>query len=346
MHKEPLISILTLVYNQAQYIEQTIRSVLNQTYRNWEWIILDDGSTDGTGDIIKSFKDSRIGYTHQEHKGIQHLAKTYNRAFSFCNGIYIAMLDGDDYWPDYKLEVQNRGFDKPDIVLSYGECTVVNHHNKKIASMSIPEDVNIARNDPIGSALHKFIPERFCFIHTSTVMLKKQALINLGGFIEAEGLFHDFPTWVRLSIEGKFSVFPVCLGYWRRHSSSVVLQADQERLFDAGINFLRVFLRQNEGKLHELGLLFDIDALDNIWREEKKVFLEYLPFNRTMLMLEFGLFKEALQEFEKFLKQHPSMKHQFIALLIKLSRLLKIDIVHPIMALKSSALRIKIQQDS
>jgi len=335
MHKKPLISILTPVYNQERFIEQTIRSVLGQTYRNWEWLIIDDGSTDRTREIILSFQDKRIRYTHQEHKGIQYLAKTYNRAFSFCNGIYIAMLDGDDYWPDYKLEVQNRGFDKPDIVLSYGECTVVNHHNKKIASMSIPEDVNIARNDPIGSALHKFIPERFCFIHTSTVMLKKQALINIGGFIEAEGLFHDFPTWVRLSIEGKFSVFPVCLGYWRRHISSSTFEADPERLFDSGIDFLQDFVLMYEKKLQSLGLFYDIEILKKHWEEFRREHFRYLPYNRAMLMLRLGLFKDAKAEFKKFKESNPSAKTELIYALINVSHALKTDVVNPIAEFKS-----------
>ena len=346
MHKKPLVSILTPVYNQARYIDQTIRSVLNQTYQDWEWVLLDDGSTDATGDIIRGVKDSRIQYIYQEHTGIRHLVKTYNKALSLCNGIYIAMLDHDDFWPAYKLDEQHKGFDKPDTVLSYGECTVVDHRNKKIASMSIPEDEKIARNDPIGSALNKFIPERFCFVHNSTVMLKKQSLLNIGGFVEAEGLFHDFPTWVRLSIEGKFSVFPKCLGYWRRHRSSSVLQTNQEFLFDAGIDFLKVFLHQNENRLKELGILFNTDALENIWSNNKNIFMEYLPFNRTMLMLELGLFRDAPQEFDKFLKQHSSIKHQLIALLIKLSGFLKIDLVNPLMTLKSSAAQIKIRQTS
>ena len=335
MHRKPLVSILTPVYNQVQFIDQTIRSVLDQTYRNWEWILLDDGSTDATGDIIRRVKDSRMQYTYQEHAGISHLVKTYNKALSLCSGDYIAMLDHDDYWPTYKLDEQCKRFDVPDVVLSYGECTVVDHRNRNIASMGIPENKAIAENDPVGSALKKFIPERFCFMHTSTVMLKKQTLVDIGGFVEAEGLFHDFPTWVRLSIEGKFSVSRKCLGYWRRHPSSAVLQANQALLFDAGIHFLRVFLQQHEKRLQTLGLFFDTEALEKIWSDNKNIFMEYLPFNRTMLMLDLGLFRDAAREFDTFLKEHSSLKHHLIALLIRLSGLLKIDLVNPLMSIKS-----------
>ena len=127
----PLISILTPVFNQSAYIKQTIDSVLKQTYQNWQWILVDDGSTDGTGDIITGVKERRIRYFFQEHAGRDHLTGTRNKALAECKGDLIAMLDGDDYWPAYKLEEQVKNFASPDIVLSYGECMIVNGEGKK-----------------------------------------------------------------------------------------------------------------------------------------------------------------------------------------------------------------------
>jgi glycosyltransferase involved in cell wall biosynthesis len=97
MEKKPLISILTVVFNQRPYFEQTISSVLGQTYQHWEWIILDDGSTDGTGEVIKNLNDSRIHYTYQQHTGSYRLTETCNKALSMCSGEIVAILDGDDY---------------------------------------------------------------------------------------------------------------------------------------------------------------------------------------------------------------------------------------------------------
>jgi glycosyltransferase involved in cell wall biosynthesis len=68
MDNKPIISILSSVYNERLYIEQTIRGVLNQTYENWEWIILDDGSTDGTGEILRGIKDERVRCVFQENR--------------------------------------------------------------------------------------------------------------------------------------------------------------------------------------------------------------------------------------------------------------------------------------
>lgn len=270
MDKKPLISVLTPVFNQRSYVARTIRSVLNQTYENWEWIILDDGSSDETGDIIKSCKDSRIHYTFQEHAGLEQLTKTYNRALAMSHGDFIAMLDSDDYWPGYKLEMQIKGFDDPDCILSYGECCVVNQEEKQISYMRIPADTGIASNNPTGSALKILMLERYCFIANSTVMLRKRTLLDIGGFIESGGLSQDFTTWTRLSLEGRFFPVPACLGYWRRHPSSTNLSLDPEVWFDKGIRFLREFALRNDARLRDIGFYHGVESLEKRWDEAKK----------------------------------------------------------------------------
>ena len=132
MAKNPSISILSSVHNESPYIEQTIHSVLHQTYENWEWIILDDGSTDGTRDILKGINDERVKCFFQEKTG--NVAKNLNKALSVSCGDIIATLDGDDYWPENKLQIQMKSFDDQGVVLSYGEYflinsfPVLNHH--------------------------------------------------------------------------------------------------------------------------------------------------------------------------------------------------------------------------
>ena len=106
MSNKPLISIITPTYNHANYMEKCIESVLEQDYANWEQIIIDDEYTDDTPNIISEFDDERIIYIKQDNIGIQNLNKTYNKALNLSKGEYIAILEGDDYWPDYKLGEQ------------------------------------------------------------------------------------------------------------------------------------------------------------------------------------------------------------------------------------------------
>jgi glycosyltransferase involved in cell wall biosynthesis len=286
----PLISILTPVFNQSSYIEQTIKSVLNQTYQDWEWIIVDDGSTDGRGDIINGMKNGRIQYIFQEHAGVNHLTASRNKALRACNGDLIAMLDGDDYWPDYKLEKQVKNFALPDVVLSYGECMIVNRNGRIITYRSLPSDQHIANNDPVGSALKLFMLKRNCFITNSTVMLKKKALLDIGGFIEARDVFHDFTTWTRLALEGRFVGNPLCLGYWRRHLSSTDYKSDPEVLMKSGLDFLREFVVLHRQKLADLGFSYDRDVLEELWNKLNPY--EHC-FNRAMIDLSYHSFREA-----------------------------------------------------
>jgi len=334
MTSKPLLSILTPAFNSAEYIRETINSVLNQTYQDWEWTILDDGSTDGTGEIIRSFKDDRIKYIFQEHKGIDQLTKTYNKALSLCNGDFIAFLDHDDYWPQYKLKMQMESFEVPAVILSYGECCMVDQQGKKLDYIRVPADRNIACNDPVGSSLRRLLYERDCFISNSTVIVKKSALLSIGGLVEAEGLFHDFPTWVRLSLEGRFAALRCCLGYLRRHQSSTYLNTDPKALFDAGINYVRTFAVRNEKKLKKLNFFYDIETLEKHWEKIRISYLRALPSDRAMLMLKLGSFREARTQFKKFIEREHSVKNTLIFFLVTLSELVEYDLVNPVVAAK------------
>ena len=94
MNSLPLISIITPTYNHEKFIGPCIESVLKQAYQNWEQIVIDDGSTDRTAEVVRGFADPRIRYVHQENKGLEALAHTYNLALSICNGEFIAILVG------------------------------------------------------------------------------------------------------------------------------------------------------------------------------------------------------------------------------------------------------------
>jgi glycosyltransferase involved in cell wall biosynthesis len=334
LNKHPLVSIITPVFNQKTYFEKTIRSVLSQTYQNWEWIILDDGSTDGTGEIIKDCKDSRIQYIFQENAGISRLTKTYNKALQKCNGELIAMLDHDDYWPDYKLGVQVKHFNDPTVVLSYGECWIVNHQGKRISFWRLQEDTSIANNDPVGSSLKGFFFKRYSFIPNLTVMVRRAVLQKIGGFVEAKDMYHDFPTWLQFALEGKFSSVPVCLGYYRKHPSAVTFDSNQELRINVRINFFREFLFRNKTKLNELGFFYDIEMIENYWEGIKREHIHFDPYNKSLLMLKLGLFKDAQSNFQQFLGSEPSSKNRLIHSLLMISKFFNYDIVNPVANLK------------
>jgi teichuronic acid biosynthesis glycosyltransferase TuaG len=106
MESYPLISIVTPVYNSAKYLNETIQSVINQTYKNWELLIVDDCSTDNSARIIKEIAafDPRIRFMQLQCN--QGSGPSRNLAIKEANGKYIAFLDSDDFWVAEKLEIQ------------------------------------------------------------------------------------------------------------------------------------------------------------------------------------------------------------------------------------------------
>ena len=122
---EPLVSIITPVYNGEETIGKTIESVLNQTYKNFEMIIVDDVSEDNTIKVVKDYekKDSRIKLITLTKKGGASVAR--NKAISKANGKYIAFLDSDDLWKKDKLEKQIKFMEDNDIYFSYTDYSYI-----------------------------------------------------------------------------------------------------------------------------------------------------------------------------------------------------------------------------
>ena len=111
IHKEPKVSVIIPCYNGEKYISEAIESVLNQTYQNWELIIVDDRSTDNSKDIVRKYTTINNKITLIEHKYNKGIAKTKNTGIANAKGKYIAFLDQDDIWLNSKLELQLKCFE-------------------------------------------------------------------------------------------------------------------------------------------------------------------------------------------------------------------------------------------
>ncbi|MBI5888981.1 MAG: glycosyltransferase [Deltaproteobacteria bacterium] len=226
MNAQRLVSIITATYNHEQYIGECIESVLSQTYPFWEMIIVDDGSTDKTAEVALGYKDRRIQYVRQENHGIYKLAETYNKALRLAKGELVAILEGDDYWPANKLDVQVKDFDNPDVVLSFGKFQVMRDGKplKILPPESLPEEARV--NRPIGrGALYMMDPDYLIFCFPVSVVIRAKTLERIGGFQQPPYLpVTDYPTFLRLMFEGEAAYHNEILGFWRRHHRSSTTQ--------------------------------------------------------------------------------------------------------------------------
>jgi len=124
--KNPTVSVIISTYNRAHLIGRAIQSVLNQTYQDFEVIVVDDGSTDNTEEIVKSFNDPRIRYIrHEKNKGA---AAARNTGIKAARGKYIAFQDSDDEWLPEKLEKQMKVFENapPEAGVVYTDMQRIN----------------------------------------------------------------------------------------------------------------------------------------------------------------------------------------------------------------------------
>jgi len=196
---KPLVSIITPTHNGAKYIRRAIKSVLDQTYQNIEVVIVNDGSTDETAEIIAQFikEDSRVStLVNETNIGF---VKSLNRAIKATRGKYISRIDDDDFWCDSeKLDKQVAFLEaKPDYVLIGSGMIKIDDNSKEIARYLFPEkDEDIRKSILVDNLLSH-----------GTVLFRKDALEKVGGYSEEFGFFADMDLSMKLGKMGKFYNF-------------------------------------------------------------------------------------------------------------------------------------------
>ena len=137
---EPLVSVIIPTFNRASLIAESIQSVIDQTYKNWELIIVDDGSEDNTKAIVENFRNPKMAYCRIAHCG--KLGKVRNQGMKLANGEYISFLDSDDLWRRDKLEVQLELFRKTEIMFTFSN----GKHFGNLATIQPPESFDFTGN--------------------------------------------------------------------------------------------------------------------------------------------------------------------------------------------------------
>ncbi len=189
----PKVSVIMPVYNCEKYVEQAIRSVMAQTFHDWELIVLDDGSSDSTCDIISrlaSEDDRIISVPNPENIGV---ARTRNRAIDISRGEYIALLDSDDVWRCDKLEKQLEKIKSLSADICYSSYAIIDSNGANARKVySVPEKVSF----------DELLKENY--IGCSTVLLSKHALGNKRFLVD---FYHeDYVLWLELLRDGAVAV--------------------------------------------------------------------------------------------------------------------------------------------
>lgn len=190
-----MISVVIPLYNKEKQIAHTLQSVLNQTFQDFEIVVVDDGSTDESITEVEKFSDSRIRLIHQQNAGV---SAARNRGIEEAKGELIAFLDADDEWKSEYLATQYHLYQKyPDC--SVFACNYEFRNSDGVVTSTIIRKISFAGEDGI-------LPNYFevaCCSHpplwTSAVMVKKQAIQAIGGFPVGIKSGEDLLTWARLA---------------------------------------------------------------------------------------------------------------------------------------------------
>ena len=292
------VSIITPTYNHGSFISDCIQSVLNQTFDNWEMLIINDGSTDNTKEIAAGFanRDPRIILINQPNVGIFKLAETYNAALAKARGKYIAILEGDDLWEPDKLEKQVKILElNSAVVLTWSPAYQVNidQTQKVIASpVSNPSDQQLFSNKPLGSLLDVLFL-RNC-IPALTVLIKKEILLSIGGFHQGFELpLVDIPTWQLLCTKGEFHYDPEPSGSWRVYPGQTT-KTHLVRIF-SGFHKLSLENHDHFSRNHDLSFSVTREKIDQHFR--KIMIMAYSREGRYMLIRK--QFKDARKMYYK-----------------------------------------------
>ncbi|MCX7966652.1 MAG: glycosyltransferase [Syntrophorhabdaceae bacterium] len=204
---EPLVSINLCCYNSEPYLRETLDSITNQTYKNWELVIIDDGSSDSTGEIISEYikKGYPIRYYYQENKG---LGYSRNRAIKLSNGKYIAFIDHDDLWLPEKLEKQISLFEeKEEVGFIYTNFFSLKNGVKKIY---------FKRPNPEGYVFKDFLYSYSAAL--LTVMIRRSSIEGFSEFFDINlKLAEEYEFFMRILYKSKAAYIEMPLATYRIH---------------------------------------------------------------------------------------------------------------------------------
>ena len=189
-----MISVIITLYNKTAYIERALRSVLNQTYQDFEIVVVDDGSTDGGGDIVSRLPDPRIRLVRQRNAGA---GTARNRGIRESRGEWIAMLDGDDEWrPGFLRAVA-------ELFMKFPQAGICATGYRTVFKRSLSVDTTLShQQDPRLIVRDYFVKARVAsIVCASSQAIPRRVYDEVGTFVEGEPMGEDLDMWGRIALK-------------------------------------------------------------------------------------------------------------------------------------------------
>ncbi len=232
MTDQPLVSVVIATYNMAQYLPKAIKSVLAQTWKNLELIVVDDGSTDNTAEAMEPFRgDDRVCYLPTANQG-QPRAK--NRGIDEARGEFIAFCDADDLWSPEKLAIQMPFFQDPKVGVVYSEVSYIDQDGTPVE-----KDIPYSRHS--GQVTEQLVIKNF--VPFGTAVIRRACVQKNGAFDVDLPMGIDWDLWLRYSIDWHFHYAPDVTYIYRIWPGQ--MSKNYRGRYDNAFKILEKFLKSN-----------------------------------------------------------------------------------------------------
>lgn len=268
---KPLVSVVMSVYNGERYLREAIESTLKQTFKDFEFLIINDGSTDSTVEILKGYKDPRIKIINNK-KNIG-LTKSLNKGLRIARGEYIARQDADDVSAPERLEKEINFLEKHRDYAVVGTFVKILNEDSEVIGLldRLTEDNQIR--------------ERFgtdnCITHGSAV-IRKKCLLDVGFYDESIVRAQDYELWLRLSEKYRLANIPEYLYMWREHDENI----EAKHVGEQKISVILAMVKHKFSIIEHATILFiNFIANHNLISQPKPLaiifsFLGFITFNK------------------------------------------------------------------
>lgn len=300
---DSIVSVILPAYNSEGTLGEAIQSIINQTYNNWELIIINDGSTDGTDTVSLSFKDKRIKYFVNE--GNKGLIYTLNRGLSLASGKYLARMDADDICYPERFERQVNFMEShPDVIVCGTQIDYFGTKSTNYKKLKFPLD---------DKSLKEMLAVSTCFAHPS-VMVRKSMFESSGVFYDINFKnAEDYSFWIDLIPYGKFANLNETLLHYRISDTQISQSGNPQTLKSVIACKKKYLKRELEPSLADsLFNLINISVLKEVKRQtsNKRVWeacylsLEkYNIYSLVYYFISFDAFKLGFGAFIRFIKR-------------------------------------------
>jgi O-antigen biosynthesis protein len=317
-HKGPLVSVVMSVYNGDRFVREAVESILSQTFKSFEFIIINDGSTDGTRSILESFTDERIVLVHQGNIG---LTRSLNKGISLARGKYLARQDADDVSNPERLKKQVVFMEEnPAVGLLGSRFEFIDEAGLVTRQAFLPLENEVLQEKLINIC-------QFCH---SSVLVRKELLDQVGGYREYFKYAQDYDLWLRLSEKCEIRNLPEFLVQWRESGDAISSENILLQSFYAGVAAnMAVQRRNNVADDLQQGKEPAFSAVENLSEDlQSKLSEFYSNYPESMLQsLHQGNASDAMIHlFKKICLERVSFKCDHARLSLKRKKIMQLDV--------------------